>query len=135
MADTFYEIPVDSMEEEDELPSKTYYLDPDNKRIIGTVDGIKAMQQAIAKAIMTPRFKCLIYDDDYGCELLPAISENGTDQDYIQAVAEGFVKDALLADSRINSVEDFEIEFKDDVAYISFTCETIFGTVKYNSAV
>ena len=48
---------------------KTYRLDLDSGRIIGTVDGIEAVNQAIRKAIITARYKCLIYDDDYGGEL------------------------------------------------------------------
>lgn len=129
MADTYIEIPVDDVEEGDELPSKTYRIDFDGKRISGMVDGKEALKQAIEKIILTPRFRSLIYDDDYGCELIPAIESTGTSQDYVMAVAEDFIKDALLADSRILEVYDFNISMEGDAAYISFTCNTIYGEV------
>ena len=51
MADTYIEIPVDDVEEGDELPSKTYRIDFDGKRISGMVDGKEALKQAIEKII------------------------------------------------------------------------------------
>ena len=62
MPDTFIPIPVETVSEAEELPSKTYRLDLDKGRIVGKVDGLEAVNQAIRKAIITPRFKCLIYD-------------------------------------------------------------------------
>lgn len=51
------EIPIDTIEEEAEKPTRTYRLDLDSGRIIGTVDGIEAVNQAIRKAIITARYK------------------------------------------------------------------------------
>ena len=47
------EIPFTDIEEEAEKPSRTYCLDLDTGRIIGMVDGISAVNQAIRKAIIT----------------------------------------------------------------------------------
>ena len=66
MPDTFIPIPVETVKEAEEKPSCTYRLDLDNGRIVGKVDGLTAVNQAIRKAIITPRFKCLIYDHQYG---------------------------------------------------------------------
>ncbi|MBQ9604286.1 MAG: DUF2634 domain-containing protein, partial [Firmicutes bacterium] len=49
-------------------PTKTYKLDVENNRVIGYVDGLKAMEQAVYKILMTPRFRHIIYSFNYGTE-------------------------------------------------------------------
>ncbi len=119
--------PVETVKEAAEKPSRTYKLNLDKGRIVGKVDGIEAVNQAIRKALITPRFKCLIYDNQYGCELEDAVIAKDASAGYVQATAEGFVKDALKPDTRILSIEDFAVELKGDEAYFSFTANTIFG--------
>lgn len=131
MADSlFIPIPISEVEEAEEKPSKTYRLDLDAGRIVGKVDGIDAVHQAIRKAIITPRFKCLIYDNQYGSEIEDAVTANDATREYVEAVMEGFIRDALAPDTRILDVYDFEFEFTDDTAYINFTADTIFGQVE-----
>lgn len=127
MAEVFIPIPIDTVTEAEEQPSLTYRLDLEAGRIVGRVDGLEAVNQAIRKAIITPRFKCLIYDNQYGCEAEEAIVANDASPEYIEAVAEGFIKDALRPDTRILSINDFQFEFVEDSAYISFRADTIFG--------
>lgn len=128
MADSVYiPIPIDEVTEAEELPSKTYRLDLDEGRIVGYVDGIDAVNQAIRKAIITPRFKCLIYDNQYGSEIEDAIIAKDASREYTEAAIEGFIKDALLPDTRVLSVSNVSVEFEDDGAHISFTAETIYG--------
>lgn len=74
MAETFIPIPVETITEAAELPSRTYRLDLEKGRIVGKVDGLAAVDQAIRKAIITPRFKCLIYDHQYGNEAEAAVT-------------------------------------------------------------
>ncbi|MBQ3566888.1 MAG: DUF2634 domain-containing protein [Oscillospiraceae bacterium] len=69
------EIPLSDIEEEAEKPSRTYCLDLDKGRIIGMVDGIDAVKQAVEKALSTRRFYCLIYDSDYGCDATNAVHD------------------------------------------------------------
>lgn len=95
MAEVFIPIPIETVTEAEELPSLTYRLDLDNGRIVGKVDKLEAVNQAIRKAIITPRFKCLIYDNQYGSEIEEAIIQKDASRDYIEAVTEGFVRDAL----------------------------------------
>lgn len=127
MADTFIPIPVTQVEPSKEAPSLTYKLDLDTGRIYGKIDGLEAVNQAIRKAIITPRFKCLIYDHQYGSEIEDAVIADDATPDYIETAAEGFIIDALKPDTRILKVYDFSFSFKDDSAYISFRCDTIFG--------
>lgn len=127
MSEIILSAPVETVEEAQEAPSKTYRLDLDRGRIVGTIDGIEAVRQAIQKAMITPRFKCLIYDNQYGSEIEETIVAKDADEDYVRATAEGFIRDALLPDSRIIDISDFEFDFIGDSAHIKFTAETIFG--------
>jgi hypothetical protein len=131
----FIPIPVETVEEAAELPSKTYKLDLDKGRIIGYVDGQAAVRQAIRKAIITPRFKCLIYDHQYGSEIEAAVIQKDATRQYTEAVVPGFVRDALRPDSRITGVSNFAFTFTDDEVLITFDADTIFGTVQIEEAI
>ena len=128
MPDVLIPIPIETVTDSEEQPSLTYRLDLDAGRIVGKVNNLEAVNQAIRKAIITPRFKCLIYDNQYGSEIEDAIIRNDASRDYIETAIEGFVKDALVPDSRILNLYNFAVEFKNDAAYISFSADTIFGT-------
>ena len=121
------EIPINEIEEETEKPSKTYFLDLDNGRIVGTVDGIEAVKQAIRKAIITSRYKNLIYDSDYGSEVSDMIYDEDSTPELIETALPELIKDTLSQDTRILDVYDFEFKFEDDKAYISFSVDTIYG--------
>lgn len=127
MNSVYIPLPIAEIEEAQEAPSLTYKLDLDKGRIIGKVDGLEAVNQAIRKAIITPRFKCLIYDNQYGSEHEDAIIANDATNEYIEAATQGFIVDALKPDTRILRVYDFTFEFREDEAFIHFKADTIFG--------
>lgn len=133
--DVYIPIPIETVKEAEEQPSLTYRLDLENGRIVGKVDKLEAVNQAIKKAIITPRFKCLIYDNQYGSEVEEAIIAKDATTDYIEAVTEGFIRDALRPDTRILSVYDFQFEFKEDKAYIFFRADTIFGKTEIEEVI
>lgn len=135
MANVLIPMPINTVTEAEEQPSLTYRLDLDNGRIVGFVDGLEAVKQAIRKAIITPRFKCLIYDNQYGSEIEETVISKEATTEYIEAVTEGFIRYALRPDTRILSVHDFRFEFKDDCAYIFFRADTIFGTTEIREEV
>ena len=127
MAQTFIPIPIVSVAEAKEAPSLTYALDLKQGRIVGKVDGRAAVKQAILKALITPRHKCLIYNNQYGSEIEDAIINKDATQEYTASAMEGFIKDALKPDTRILRVRDVKIQFNGDETYVKFTAETIFG--------
>lgn len=136
MADSvFLPIGIDEITTAEELPSKTYKLDLEKGRIIGMIDGQEAVQQAIKKALITPRFKCLIYDNQYGSEIEEAVTTNDATREYIRSVVPGFVKDCLKPDQRILDISNFNFNFRDDGAYISFDADTIFGKVSIKEVI
>lgn len=131
----FIPIGIEEITDAEELPSKTYRLDLDKGRIVGYVDGQEACQQAIRKALITPRFKCLIYDNQYGSEIEDAVTVNDATREYIRSVVQGFVEDCLKPDTRILGVSNFTFEFLEDGAYISFDADTIFGKINIEEVV
>lgn len=135
MDSVYIPIPISTVKQAPEPPSKTYRLDLEAGRIVGVIDGIDAVEQAIRKALITPRFACLIYDAQYGDEIQQAFIWDDATRDYMAASAEAYVRDALLPDTRVISVSDFNIEFEDDAANIEFTANTVFGVVQISEVV
>lgn len=124
---TYSPIPISRVVEEQEKPSLTYALNLERGRILGKLDGLGAVQQAIAKAILTPRFKCLIYDKQYGSELKETILAADVTQELIETELPRLVEDALKPDGRILGIHDFAFTFHEDMVHIKFTADTIFG--------
>ena len=134
---TYIAIPVDGITTKSLNPTKTYALDLDKGRIIGVVDGRKAIEQFIRKALITPRFKCLIYDNQYGSEIKQLITTDDASQSYIAAELPRMIKDAIIHDSRITDVDTsaFEIRFDGDCVYADFEVETIYGTLNFEEVI
>lgn len=133
--DLLTEIPTDDIENEYEIPTKTYAIDFERGRIGGTVDGVEAVKQAIIKAVITPRFKCLIYNDQYGSEIKEDVIEENSSEAYLQTVIPDYIGDALLPDERIIDVGDFNIVLEEDKAHISFIAYTIYGDIQIEEVV
>ncbi|WP_342510226.1 DUF2634 domain-containing protein [Sporosarcina sp. FSL K6-2383] len=110
--------------DEAELPTRTYKLDFKRGRCVGMTDKLDAMEQAIFKMMQTIRFEHLIYSDDYGFEGM-----TGKERIFVQAELPRRVKETLLQDGRITSIEDFSLEFEKDKAFASLTAITIYGDV------
>jgi len=118
---------IETAETQTEQPSLTYRLDPERKRIIGMVDGLEAANQAIWKALITPRFLPAIYSNQYGSEIKQALISGNATEDFIDTELPWFAEDALSQDTRIFGVHSFEHEFYNGAVHISFVAETIFG--------
>lgn len=89
-------------------PSLTYRLNLEEGTLSGQIDGLEAIKQAVAKVLQTRRFEHLIYSSDYGHELYDVI---GRDPLWAYAEIERHIKEALLQDDRILSVDDMNISF------------------------
>ena len=107
--------------------SKTYKINFDEKRIIGKVDGLEAVKQAIHKILHTERFSCLIYSWDYGVEFDQLI---GKDYEFIVGDLQRRIEEALLQDDRIKAIEDVKIskQEKNSIS-VSFVVVSKFGNI------
>lgn len=111
-----------------EEPTQTYQMNADQAVIRGYTDGQEAMKQAIYKILLTERYQYLIYSRNYGIELLDLF---GKPVSYVCPELERRISEALLWDSRIQRVTDFEFDFpKKGVVHVSFKAHTVFGEIR-----
>lgn len=107
--------------------TRTYRLDIGVGRVVGFVDDIEAMKQAITKILLTERFAYLIYSWNYGIELNDLIGKSFS---VLSSEIKRVIREALLADSRIRDITDFTVEqVGKSAVYVKFTAETIFGAI------
>lgn len=109
--------------------SRTYKFDPYTGRIAGYVDGTQAIMQMIYLTFRTGLCDYDIYFDEYGSEFKDLYGE---DIQYVLAVIEMRIKDALSIDSRILDIQNFEAyEKQPGVIQVNFTCISTEGTFNY----
>lgn len=128
------DFPIVEIQDESQIPNRTYKLDLDKGRIIGFVDDEIAIQQAAAKALRTPRFDCYAYDDQYGSGVSRLLGDKNVTQEYIEAEMEFLLNDALCADGRFLGIEDLKMSFDGDEAFFSFIADTSFGKTQMEGA-
>lgn len=111
----------------EEQPSKVYKMDLDGNSIRGYCDGLDAMKQAVFRILNTERYQYIIYSWNYGIETLDLYGQPVT---YVCPELERRIKEALLVDSRITSVTDFEHDVSvKKVVHTTFTVHTIYGDI------
>lgn len=111
-----------------EQPSLTYGMDLDGNRVRGQVDGREAVKQAIFRILQTERYQYIIYPWWYGIETLDLYGKRVT---YVCPELERRITEALLVDTCIRSVTDFEHDLSTKgVVHTAFTVHTIYGDVK-----
>jgi hypothetical protein len=115
------------------LPTKTYRIDPVNKRIMGNIEDREAVMQFIRKVLSTDKYAFEIYDWYYGNELLKLV---GQSYDYAIARIPNIIKEALLVDDRITDVRDFTFNRTNiDTVVVSCFVDTVYGEIKYEQGV
>lgn len=108
----------------EQQPSRTYRLDLANYRIVGMTDRFDAVKQAVFKILQTERFTYLIYSASYGFEGGGMV---GYDRSFVQSEMKRRIREALLQDDRIISVENFQMTFEKDSALVRFTVISLYG--------
>ena len=109
-----------------EESSRTFYLDIDRNTIAGYTDSLEAMKQAIYLILSTERYKHVIFSWNYGIELFGLFGEPMT---FVVPELERRITEALMQDSRIKSLENFDFIIGKCSVYITFTAVTVFGDV------
>ena len=89
------------------LPSRTFKMNHDTKTITGTIDQVRAVEQAVFLILNVERYEWLIYSWNYGFEKKRLI---GKPVDYCIPEIERGIKEALLQDDRITAVDNFQFE-------------------------
>lgn len=116
-----------------EQPSLSYKMDLNGDSVRGFVDGVEAMKQTIFRILNTERYQYIIYPWYYGIETIDLYGEPNT---YVCPELERRITEALLIDTRIISVTDFEFncEWK-GVVHVTFTVNTVYGAIKADKGV
>ncbi len=126
------DILLNNIEEVKEQTSKTYYLNIEKNTISNFCDGIEAMKQTIYCILNTERFEHLIYSWNYGIELKHLIGENTT---FVIPELERVITEALMQDTRISEVNNFEFETKENTILAKFTVVTTVGEIEVEKVV
>lgn len=125
-------IPVNNIENTDNsdfelvtAASKTFRINIEKNKIESRLDGLKAVEQAIYKILMTQRYKYVIYSWNYGIEINDVL---GKPKSYAKSVLPSRIEDALKPDDRILYTHDFSFADIDKTTLaVSFTADTIYG--------
>lgn len=102
-----------------------------NKLKDNLVYGKDAIKVWIYKALLTKRYKYLIYTWDYGHEIEDLVGKN-YNHDLISAEMKRFVEECLSINPYILSVDNFECKFEGKKLSCDFTVHTQFGEVIIN---
>lgn len=112
--------------------SKTYKLDFDRGRILGLTNEIGALKQAIRLILSTERYEYLIYSWNYGSELKGVIS---SDKSIGESEFKRRIKEALLQDDRITTIDNFIFNYNKDSILVEFTVFSVFGEFETETVV
>lgn len=120
--------PVDtsSIVEYGEYPSLTWSIDRATGRIVSMIEGRDAVQQAVEIALSIERYRWQIYSPSFGSELHGLV---GKDSGYVMSEIQRRVTDALFADTRINSVDNFSFTVAGESLLATFTVNTVYGAM------
>src|SRR5690606_7177035 len=110
-------IPAELDVEEEQQPSLTYGIDFEKGRIIGMIDGLEAVKQAVFFSFQSARLLYLIYSADFGSDLDGLI---GRDPLFVQSELNQRIREALMRDDRIEVVRSFNIRFDVDSGLVRF---------------
>jgi len=116
----------------EEQPSKTYKMHLDESIILGYADGQDAMGQVIFNILNTERYQYIIYSWNYGIELIDLY---GQPVSYVIPELKRRITEALLADERIISIDNFSFEVNKGKITCNFTAHTIFGDIETEKVV
>lgn len=108
-----------------EMPSKTYRLD--HTVISGKADGLEAVRQAVFCILNTERFDWLIYSWNYGIELKDLF---GRTPGVIKSKLKKRIREALMQDDRIVSIDAFSFSMAGRKMTVSFQVRTKFGVME-----
>lgn len=115
-------------------PVRTYGFDVETESFTDLmVDGDDAFHQFLRKVFATPRFRHLVYNDQYGSEvedLIAGDSDGSLPIQYIDQELRRMITEALIYDDRVMDVKDFVITRNQeaDSVFVSLTVVRTNGT-------
>ena len=114
------------------VPNKSYRMKIADEKILGNIDELDAIVQACYKILNTERYQYVIYSWNYGIELQDLF---GKPIPYVYSELPRRIKEALIQDDRINSVEDFELSYDKGNVLAKFIVKTNLGNIEMEKGV
>lgn len=111
--------------ERQQSPSLTWGIDHDTQRIVGTVDLLTAVKQAVDVYLNVQRFRWQIYRPYTGSEFDNLL---GMPSGYVGSELQRRIRDALLVDDRITGISDFTYSAENDTLTASFNVHCVYGS-------
>lgn len=109
----------------EEIPSETFKIITNKKRIIGRCDSLEAIKQAVYLMLNIERYNYIIYSENYGVELMDLI---GQPIPYVLPELKRRITECLTQDDRIDSVDSFEFEVNKKTVHCTFTVHSNIGS-------
>lgn len=95
------------------------------------INDLEALKIWITKILKTDKNKFVVYDGiNYGITNLKELITSDYPFEFIKAEIENNVKEVLLKNAAIKSVQNFKFEHNKRLLTVSFDCYTIYGTVE-----
>ena len=91
----------------EEISNFTYCMNIEKKQIVGTIDDLEAIKQAVYIMLNVERMDYEIYSDDFGVEFDELIGEPIP---YVLSELKRRITECLTYDDRIEDVDEFEFE-------------------------
>lgn len=114
----------------EETKYKDFYFDEESGQFTGqVVEGVQALKGWIYFALRIARYKYPIFSWKYGTELETFIGQSFDDEDYLLSEVKRMIEDALLINPHIKSVEDVEVDYKNEKLGIKCTVNTKYGDI------
>lgn len=117
------------MLEEKTYSDNTYRIQELGSKLVvrGMAGGTEALRQTIFFILNTERYKFPIYSWNYGVELVRLY---GKPMSLVMVEVERYIREALLQDDRVVSVEDFSFEVTSKKKlHVTFFVNSVFGSI------
>lgn len=119
------------VDEDDDESSVTipyeYGIDFSTRQLTGEiVSGIDAVKVWAWLALLTARYRYLIYSWEYGCELESLIGTEYSEE-FTTARAKKFITECLMQNPYITGIANYKPQFDKDQLKVEFTLLTEFG--------
>ena len=96
------------------------------------INGFDALKIWIDKVLRTPANKYEVYikKDEYGIEDLKELISSDFPFQFIKSEIERLIKETLIKNTAIKSIQNFKFERNKRLLTVSFDCYTIYGIVQ-----
>lgn len=109
----------------EQIPSRTYNILMEQKKIVGKCTGLDAVKQAVYLILNIERYDWIIFSWNYGIELRDLF---GKPIPFVLPELKRRITEALLQDDRIKSVDDFDFEVNRNKVHCLFTVYSDLGS-------